>query len=402
MKLNTRTLFYAFMIMVYLAPGKLANAFLPYSSYIFLLAQFAYGVYFIFKYGNVQKNKKMIYILIVFLLSCSLGIFFVRTSLSIKELVRYVCWTVSLVGLFVFMCDYNEKEISYFLSGSKLMYVISVFLTWFYGRSINEFTAYGKAVFFWGSEAVTTQTFIMFFTLSVYSDLKYKKKISIFSIVFGVINMLFCISRNSGQGITMMGILVLLLVLDKIWNRQLWKILSPGILLCIIAFIYYFVVTLAFQKIDILVYYITEVLHKDITLTGRDFIYKGALQIYRQHPWIGYGYNNHIINDVLGRIAAAFNTAHNSMLQMLVDYGRIGVGLFIYLVYTGMSFMKKTSQKYASVCYFAVVAMFIGGLVNMIIPTTKFWIVFFLGSSTAIASKYKEEKQEKAEIKPEV
>lgn len=327
---------------------------------------------------------------------------FVRTSLSIKELSRYICWTISLIGLFVFMCDYNEDEISCFLSGSKLMYAISVFLTWVYGLTINEFTAYGKAVFFWGSEAVTTQTFIMFFTLSVYSDLKYKKKISAFSIIFGVINMLFCISRNSGQGITMMGLLVLMIVLDKVWNRQLWKILSPGILICAIAFIYYFVVTLAFQKIDILVYYITEVLHKDITLTGRDFIYKGALQIYRQHPWIGYGYNNHIINDVLGRIAAAFNTAHNSMLQMLVDYGRIGVGLFIYLVYTGMAFMKKTSQKYASVCYFAVVAMFIGGLVNMIIPTTKFWIVFFLGSSTAIAAKYKAEKQEKSKIKPEV
>lgn len=380
MKIRKRILQDMLIILIMLSPTSLSEMFLPYSSYLFMIMQFCIGFLFFRTYGFLRREKETM-LLFSFFFVATLGMLF-NYGTSIKGLIRFGCWMVSILGLYVFMTRATDQRIKIFLEASRAMYVLGGILTVVCGLKVTDDMAYGTAVFFWGSEAITVQALIMFFAMSIYYDIRYNERVSKFSIVMGGLSVAFCIYHNSGQGISMFGVMIVLMLLNKVCYERLWKLAKPMIVLIVLTIIYYLVITLRFTEISFVVDYITMVLSKDVSLTGRDAIFKGALEIFSNHPWIGYGYNNAIVNDILGRKFMQFNTAHNSMLQMLIDYGMIGTGLFISLVYCWMTRMYKQIEIAPKMVYFAIIAMFIGGLVNMVVPSNNFWILIILGISS--------------------
>lgn len=387
MKIRKRILQDMFIILIMLVPTSLSEMFLPYSSYLFMIMQFCIGFLFFRTYGFLKKEKETM-LLFSFFFVAVLGMLF-NYGTSIKGLIRFTCWMVSILGLYVFMTKATNQRIKIFLEASRAMYVIGGVLTVVCGLKVTDDMAYGTAVFFWGSEAITAQAFIMFFAMSIYYDIRYNEQVSKFSIVMGGLSVAFCIYNNSGQGMSMFGVMIVLMLLNKICYERLWKLTKPMIVLIVLTILYYLVITLRFTEISVVVDYITMVLSKDVSLTGRDVIFKGALEIFSNHPWIGYGYNNAIVNDILGQRVMQFNTAHNSMLQMLIDYGVIGTGLFICLVYCLMTKMYKQTEMPSKIVYFAIIAMFIGGLVNMIVPSNNFWILIMLGISSTYQHQHR-------------
>lgn len=378
LKIRKSIIIYCLLLIIFLAPSRIANAFLPYSSYLTMIAQGGIGLYYIIKY-KPSRNNSIFALLFAFLLSGCLGMIFVYQS-DVMSFARYGCWVLSLLGLFQFITKGSDTDKKSLLEASRILFYLSYLFTIYYGMLFTDNMAYGTSVFFWGSEAETVQAFIMFFSLSLFYDYKYSDKITINSYIIGALSLLFCISNNSGQGISMFIVLISLCVINYFSREHIWNIFIPSLLIVFIFILYYLVITLRFTEFDFIVDYITNVLSKDITLTGRDAIFSGSLEIFMRHPIIGYGYNNLIINDILGSHVMQFNTAHNSMLQMLVDFGILGTSIFIILVYRCMIAMRLLSyDKSSSVLYFSIIAMFIGGLVNMIIPTNNFWIVLFFG-----------------------
>lgn len=386
MKIRKSLLIYMFIILIMMGPGRLMNMFLPYSSYIFMILQFCIGFLFLRSYRLIKKERETL-LFILFFLIAFLGMVLTYGT-DVKGIIRFICWMCSLMGLLAFLTNTDESSVKVFLEAGRVLYVIGYILTVIYGLRITENMAYGTAVFFWGSEAITVQVLITFYAISVYYDIRFYNQISKFSIIMGTMSIIFCIINNSGQGITMFGVFIILLLLNKYWYERLWKVITPIIVLCVLAGLYYLVITLRFIEIDIVVRYITKVLSKDISLTGRDAIFSGSLEIFKIHPWIGYGYNNAIINDILGQKIMQFNTAHNSILQMLIDYGVIGTGIFVLLIHGWMSKMYRINQMASKVMYFAVIAMFIGGLVNMVVPSNNFWIVAMIGISASYQRGY--------------
>ena len=380
LKVRKSIIKYCLLLIIFLAPSRISNAFLPYSSYLTMIAQGGIGLYYIIKY-KPSRNNSIFALLFVFLLSGCLGMIFVYQS-DVMSFARYGCWALSLLGLFQYITRGSDIERKNLLETSRILFYLSYLFTIYYGMQFTDNMAYGTSVFFWGSEAVTTQAFIMFFSLSLYYDKEYKTQISIHSYIIGGLGLLFCVVNNSGQGISMFIVLIALIIINHFSHEYIWKILRPAVVIIVIYILYYLVITLRFTEFDFIVDYITNVLSKDITLTGRDVIFSASLEIFMQHAFIGYGYNNSIINDLLGSRVMQFNTAHNSMLQMLVDYGVVGVGIFTVLVYQFMKTMRRIPNDVSSrVLCFSVIAMFVGGLVNMIIPTNNFWIVIMFGAS---------------------
>ena len=381
MKIRKSLLIYAFVILIMMGPGRLMNMFLPYSSYVFMILQFCIGFLFLrnYSYGSMKKERETLLFILFFFIAL-LGMLFTYGT-DVKGIIRYICWTCSLIGLHAFLVNADDDRIKVFLEAGRALYVVGYLLTILFGLRMTEDMAYGTAVFFWGSEAITVQAFITLFAISVYYDIRFYNQISKFAIIMGSLSVLFCIMNNSGQGISMFCTLIGLLLINKYCHERLWKIITPLVVLCVLAGLYYLVITLRFTEIDVVVNYITTVLSKDITLTGRDAIFSASLKIFGDHPWIGYGYNNAIINDVLGKNVMQFNTAHNSILQMLIDYGILGTGIFVLLMYGWMTKMYKTNDMASKVMYFSIIAMFIGGLVNMVVPTNNFWLVAMIGIS---------------------
>lgn len=85
---------------------------------------------------------------------------------------------------------------------------------------------------------------------------------------------------------------------------------------------------------------VEDVLQKDITLTGRMNIYASVLSLLPGHFWSGYGYGS--TYEVCMKLLGAPNT-QNGLLEILVQYGIIGVSLFLLLVY--LVFRKNKNLK---------------------------------------------------------
>lgn len=75
-------------------------------------------------------------------------------------------------------------------------------------------------------------------------------------------------------------------------------------------------------------YFIMQVLGKGASYKGRLIIYEKITRIIEQKPWFGYGYMSDIVNQVV-----TFGNAQNGLLDMIVQYGIVGLicwGIFVY------------------------------------------------------------------------
>jgi O-antigen ligase len=99
--------------------------------------------------------------------------------------------------------------------------------------------------------------------------------------------------------------------------------------------------------------YVSDVLHKDVTLTGRLYIWiLGTVMALRQ-PWLGYGYSAFWLGPKgpSARIWVALKWAapgaHNGLLELWLDLGLLGIIIFLigFVVYAGrvLRAFRKTS-----------------------------------------------------------
>lgn len=84
-------------------------------------------------------------------------------------------------------------------------------------------------------------------------------------------------------------------------------------------------------------YFITEVLERDLTLTGRAQIYEVLGKIIRAHPWIGYGGSAEIILKYTG----AYNV-QNGFFDLVVQNGFPSALLYVALM---ISLIKPVSSR---------------------------------------------------------
>lgn len=83
----------------------------------------------------------------------------------------------------------------------------------------------------------------------------------------------------------------------------------------------------AIINIPIVSSFIVNVLGENLTLTGRLKIYQALGFVVRQSPWLGYGYENRAVAEVVG-----YGNAQNGLFELLVNYGLITVIAFVYAV----------------------------------------------------------------------
>ena len=119
-----------------------------------------------------------------------------------------------------------------------------------------------------------------------------------------------------------------------------------------------------FLKLPVIQHIIVVLLHKDLGLTGRFAIYNIVSDIIHNNLLFGYGYGNSIVySSTHGMIA----NAQNNLMQIIVDYGVIGLLLFINMFYFNL---PKTNEK--KICYMCIYVylMIIAAIVEI---TFDFW-----------------------------
>ena len=95
-------------------------------------------------------------------------------------------------------------------------------------------------------------------------------------------------------------------------------------------------------------YILVDILHKDVTLTGRTYIYSGITSIIAKSPIWGFGFNNEF--DVIMKMIHAPN-AQNGFLSVLVNFGIVGATLYMLFLWQVMR------QRSATPVYFPLIVM---------------------------------------------
>ena len=76
--------------------------------------------------------------------------------------------------------------------------------------------------------------------------------------------------------------------------------------------------------------------------TGREELWTFALNQFRQHPWLGFGFDS--LASVIGKVNMAVGQLHNGYLDLLVRGGAVGMSLFVLMTLMALtrSFMTPT------------------------------------------------------------
>lgn len=166
---------------------------------------------------------------------------------------------------------------------------------------------------------------------------------------------LFCLQRsNSGMAkvilVTLMALLLFLRFIKRLPPRLAFA--SMGVFLAVGVS----VVILITQNAE---YIIVEKLGKDMTLTGRTYIWPLLVEAIKKRPWLGYGYDGfwqpwrESDNPALSIRPPELDgfippNGHNGFLDIALQTGWIGLGVFIISllidIYYGVLYLTRTKE----------------------------------------------------------
>ncbi len=129
--------------------------------------------------------------------------------------------------------------------------------------------------------------------------------------------------------------------------------------------------------------------------SNRGYIWNRTLAVIFDNPIIGYGADTFMINfpqtDVLNKYnilrnpAMIVDKAHNFYLQLLINFGILGSGIFISLV------VISIIRKREILMNFALVGFSVVGLINDSIVAITFFVFILIGMMTKIDKGKKNE-----------
>jgi O-antigen ligase len=106
-------------------------------------------------------------------------------------------------------------------------------------------------------------------------------------------------------------------------------------------------------------------LGRDETLTGRTFLWAGAVEAISAKPWLGYGYSAFWLGttgpsrSIITDVGWGVTQAHNGYLDLCLDLGVVGLSLFVWSMWCGFLTAIKEYRPAlrASLWPFVVVSM---------------------------------------------
>lgn len=128
--------------------------------------------------------------------------------------------------------------------------------------------------------------------------------------------------------------------------------------------------------------FLMRTFNKDVTFTGRSYVWAIALNYIQMKPIWGYGFEGFFGDYIVyfPNEVTVISHSHNGLLQILIDLGIVGLTMFICIVYRTL---KKVLEyrEYNKVAFLPILSMFIFCLTEPYLLTYKvqiFWLVLII------------------------
>jgi O-antigen ligase len=116
------------------------------------------------------------------------------------------------------------------------------------------------------------------------------------------------------------------------------------------------------------------------TLSGRNFIWPLAQHFISQRPWLGHGFESFWTADHIQFIADELQfpvvEAHNGYLEVMLSTGRVGLGLHLLAVVSGVTAAARRLWQTSDSSYGLITAVLIYSLLSACFESTMFGIFF--------------------------
>jgi exopolysaccharide production protein ExoQ len=132
-----------------------------------------------------------------------------------------------------------------------------------------------------------------------------------------------------------------------------------------------------------------QLMGKDATLSGRTDIWAFVWSMIQQRPILGWGYGsfftstNPLSVEISAKLGYGVAHSHNALLQMLLDVGIVGAGLFIVTwirnIVLALKCMNTSEKQLATTSLLGCVGIFIGGITEPVEPGIVLIAFFIMG-----------------------
>lgn len=377
-RIPKQEIFYAIIWLIWVPIGAITYG-VAHGTQLLMIVRMILSIAIIIKYSRIRILRLDCATLVGYSLCVCVSTLICQRGnlLNLLKSVEYVAFIWAAIKFF---CCMKQYEWLNFLKAAKnigYFYIIGSLISNILYIATHTVRNYQGTWFFLGSRAETVQTEVLMLTCIVLYQIFTHEDTKINIYVPMLLCLLDAVLFKSGQGITMFLVIIGTWVMFDKKNRIIFKICNPIIVTVIIVGLNYLILSGIYQNVSLIIGYITQVLGKSTNLTGRNVIFDAAIQLICKSPLWGYGYNNNIISTTIGGINTAFNSAHNSILDISINTGIIScVFLSVSSFLVGKRlFEKSLYSKGNLILYFSICAYYIGGLVNLAIASKFFWIL---------------------------
>ena len=95
--------------------------------------------------------------------------------------------------------------------------------------------------------------------------------------------------------------------------------------------------------------FIVNVLHEDLTLTGRLMIFENIMEAFNNNIWFGYGYGN---SNLISVYYMCGENPQNGLIEVFLNIGIVGCLTFFMVIYNACKFVRIDHYyKYPTLVY---------------------------------------------------
>ncbi|MBU6134280.1 O-antigen ligase family protein [Clostridium tertium] len=305
---------------------------LPYfTTYLSITNEFIYKVTVVFRIisfivitiANVLDLSKKLEISNITIISIlSVILLFISTIINRGSYLKFLGYLVTSLGILFTISYYIKRNKENLLTGIVYTFRIMIYINFItmilYPDGLYKvYDIYSSAVIrynFLGLDNGISPYFITLMGFSLCREYNFKSKIGLMckvDIIISVISIIFYWSATAIIGFMAFIIFILL-------AKFLKRIINLNTLYKLILILS--IVLVVFGGTGVLAPFLENFLKRDITLTGRTYIWKEAITMILKKTCLGYGIQN-TPNIVYFFIYNDYRTAHNEYLQVLLNGG---------------------------------------------------------------------------------
>lgn len=323
-----------------------------------------------FLYLLHKKYDKLDYLIVTYLI-----IIGVSTIINNQDIVYYVFKKIPFLTIYFYtkLClKYDERK---FLKSFSTYFVLTTFINFISilytsDRSINR-------VFFLGYDNSYTPYIVFGCFIQLLYYMRFhdnmsalEKGILKLSFVYNIVSCLIVRSATCKIGIILF---LLSYILFKVLKIKDTKLLSYKMFYLLSIFIFFFIVIFRLQ--NYFDFIIVDLLNRDLTFTGRTYIWDKAISLIKDNMVLGLGFS-----DMELRIKAiGIYHAHSAYLNVLLESGIIGLIFYNSIfIECGSCIDKSKNKDIKNILSFLFFTLFILSINEVYVQLQIIYLVFAL------------------------